>query len=75
MAKISVIVPVYNTRKDYFEKCIESIQKQTMKELEIIIVNDGSNKEIENLCNQYNENDNRIKVIHQNQHIVNIINI
>ena len=46
-----------------------------MKELEIIIVNDGSNKEIENLCNQYNENDNRIKVIHQNQHIVNIINI
>ena len=39
--KLSVIIPVYNTEQ-YIEKCLDSIANQTMKDLEIIIVNDGS---------------------------------
>ena len=41
MPKISVIVPVYNTEK-YVEKCLKSIVEQKMKDIEIIVVNDGS---------------------------------
>ena len=41
MPKISVIIPVYNTEK-YIEKCLDSIYNQKMKDIEIIIVNDGS---------------------------------
>lgn len=41
MKKISVIVPVYNVEK-YIEKCIRSIMEQTLEEIEIIIINDGS---------------------------------
>ena len=41
MIKVSIIVPVYNTSK-YLEKCIDSLINQTLKEIEIIVINDGS---------------------------------
>ncbi len=61
---ISVIIPIYNSEK-YLKKCIESIVKQTYKDLEIILVNDGSTDSCGKICDDYAENDNRIKVIHQ----------
>lgn len=62
--KITVIVPVYNVEK-YLHKCIDSIINQTYKELEIILVNDGSPDNSASICDEYARKDNRIKVIHQ----------
>jgi glycosyltransferase involved in cell wall biosynthesis len=61
---ISVIVPVYNAEK-YLPKCIESIQNQTYRNLEIILVNDGSTDNSLAICYQYSEKDKRIIVITQ----------
>ena len=62
MARVSVIVPVYNTGK-YVEKCLNSLTNQTIKdELEIIIINDGSTDNSENVILKYKaENPNIIK--------------
>lgn len=61
---LSVIVTVYNI-KEYLDKCIESICNQTYKNLEIIIVDDGSTDESSELCDSYALKDNRIKVLHK----------
>ena len=61
---ISVIVPVYNV-VDYLPKCLDSILNQTYKELEIVLIDDGSFDGSSEVCDQYAKNDNRIKVIHQ----------
>lgn len=64
MPKFSVIIPVYNTEK-YLDRCISSVIKQTYKDFEIILVNDGSKDNSGNICDEHKKNDNRIKVIHQ----------
>lgn len=61
---ISVVVPIYNVEK-YLERCIESIRCQTYSNLEIILVDDGSPDNCGNICDDYEEKDNRIKVIHK----------
>ena len=61
---ISVIVPIYNVEK-YLAECIESIIKQTYKNLEIILINDGSTDSSCEICNEYKEKDNRNKVINK----------
>jgi len=61
---ISVIVPVYNVEK-YLTRCIESIINQTYKNLEIILVDDGSTDGSAFICDEYAKNDLRIKVIHK----------
>lgn len=62
MKKISVIVPVYNVEK-YIEKCIRSIMKQTLEEIEIIVVNDGSLDRSLEIIDRLMKEDQRIKVI------------
>ncbi len=62
--KVSVIVPVYNTEK-YLERCINSIKNQSLKEIEIIIVDDGSKEECARLCDSISKEDSRIKVVHK----------
>ena len=62
--KISVIVPVYNVEQ-YLERCVESIINQTYKNLEIILVDDGSTDNSGKLCDELAKKDNRIKVIHK----------
>lgn len=57
--KISVIVPVYNTEK-YLSKCLDSILNQTLKDIEVIVVNDGSKDNSQTIINQYKNNDSRI---------------
>lgn len=64
MEKISVIVPVYNVEK-YLHRCIDSILSQTYRNLEIILVNDGSTDNSGEICEWYKEQDKRIKVIHK----------
>lgn len=61
---ISVIVPVYNVEK-YLEKCVNSIIKQSYKNLEIILVDDGSTDNSGKICDEFALKDNRIKVIHK----------
>lgn len=62
--KFSVIVPIYNVEK-YLRKCIDSILKQTYRNFELILVDDGSPDECPNICDEYAKNDKRIKVIHK----------
>ena len=61
---VSVIVPVYNVEK-YLKRCLESIINQTYRELEIILVDDGSKDESGKICEQYGKIDKRIKIIHK----------
>ena len=62
--KISVVVPVYKVEA-YLSKCINSIINQTYKNLEIILVDDGSPDRCGEICDDFSKKDERIKVIHQ----------
>ena len=61
---ISVIVPIYNVEK-YLDRCVDSIVNQTYRNLEIILVDDGSPDNCPQLCNEWAKKDNRIKVVHK----------
>ncbi|MCR5636948.1 MAG: glycosyltransferase [Clostridiales bacterium] len=61
---ISVIVPIYNV-EEYLDSCVKSILLQTYKNLEIILVDDGSPDKCGAMCDNYAEIDDRIKVIHK----------
>ena len=61
---ISVIVPIYKVEA-YLERCIGSIVNQTYKNLEIILVDDGSPDSCPDICDAWKEKDDRIKVIHK----------
>lgn len=62
--KVSIVVPVYNTER-YLYRCLKSIRGQTLKEIEIILVNDGSEDCSGEICNKYAAEDDRIHVIHK----------
>lgn len=64
MAKVSIIVPVYNVEK-YLRKCLDSLINQTLKDIEIICVNDGSKDNSPKILEEYAKKDNRIIVINQ----------
>ena len=61
---ISIIVPVYNTRQ-YLDKCVESIVKQTYDNIEVLLIDDGSTDGSDKLCDKWLKKDNRIKVYHK----------
>lgn len=62
--KISIIVPIYNVEK-YIGKCINSIINQTYKNLEVILVDDGSPDNCGRICDEFAKQDSRIRVIHK----------
>lgn len=64
MVKVSIIVPVYNVDK-YLEKCLDSLINQTLKDIEIICVNDGSTDTSQKILEKYSKKDNRITIINQ----------
>lgn len=64
---MSVIIPVYNVENN-IAYCIESVLRQTYKNLEILIIDNGSTDNSYNICKKYANTDNRIKVIHQENH-------
>ena len=61
---ISVIVPVYNVER-YLRQCIESITNQSYKNLQIILIDDGSKDNSGKICDEYAEKDKRVEVIHK----------
>lgn len=64
MPLISISVPVYNVDK-YLHQCLDSLLNQTLTDIEIIIVDDGSTDGSSQICDEYANNDRRIKVIHK----------
>lgn len=64
MVKVSVIVPVYNV-ENYLEYCLSGLLNQTLQDIEIICVNDGSTDNSINILQRYQQTDNRIKIITQ----------
>lgn len=61
---VSIIVPVYRVER-YLRKCLDSLISQTYKNIEIILVDDGSPDNCPQICDEYAQSDSRIKVIHQ----------
>ena len=64
MTKVSVVIPVYNVER-YLSKCLDSVINQTMEDIEIICVNDGSTDNSLKILKEYAEKDNRIRIIDQ----------
>lgn len=62
MAKVSIIVPTYNVEM-YLDECLESIVRQTLKDIEIICINDGSTDGSLDIIKKYAENDNRFIIV------------
>lgn len=62
--KISVVLPIYNVEK-YLNRCLKSVVNQTYKNIEIILVDDGSTDQCPELCEEWSRKDKRIKVIHK----------
>lgn len=63
MPEISIIIPIYNTQK-YIEKCLRSLEKQTMKNFEIILVNDGSTDNTEKIVKRYINEHKNLNIIY-----------
>nr|WP_315170125.1 glycosyltransferase [uncultured Flavobacterium sp.] len=62
--KISIIIPIYNVEK-YLSRCMDSILNQTLKDIEIIMVDDESPDKCPSMCDEYARQDSRVKVIHK----------
>lgn len=67
MPKVSIIIPVYNVEK-YLGQCLDSVVGQTLSDIEVICVNDGSSDNSLDILNEYAARDSRIKVISQDNH-------
>lgn len=63
------VVPVYNTKKEYLDKCITSLIKQTYPYVKVVLVDDGSRVEIASLCDEWSLVDNRIVSIHHENNL------
>ena len=64
MPKVSIIIPCYGVEK-YLDRCMDSILKQTLNDIEIILVDDGSPDRVPEMCDNYASRDPRIRVIHK----------
>ena len=62
--KVSIIIPVYKVEA-YIRECLDSVIRQTYKNLEIILVDDGSPDQCGQICDEYAQEDSRIQVIHK----------
>ena len=62
-AEISIVIPIYNAEKT-LRRCIDSAVNQTYRDIEIILVDDGSTDNSGRICDEYAERDARIRVIH-----------
>lgn len=62
--KVSIVVPIYGVEK-YLHQCVDSILAQTLKDIEIILVDDGSKDRCPEIVDEYAKKDKRVKVIHK----------
>ena len=74
MDLITIIVPVYNVER-YIVECIESLLNQTYKNLEIILVDDGSTDKSGEICENYANTYSRVKVIHKKMKALDLLEI
>lgn len=65
--KISIIIPVYNSEK-YISRCIDSVLSQSFKEIELLLINDGSKDNSGKICDEYAKKDARVRVYHNDNH-------
>ena len=64
MPKLSVIIPVYKV-EDYLERCVRSVLNQSYKDVELVLVDDGSPDRCPQICDELATEDGRIKVVHK----------
>ena len=64
MPKVSIIVPIYNVER-YLDRCMDSLLHQTLEDIELILVDDGSPDQCPQMCEKYAELDSRVKVVHK----------
>ena len=64
MPNVSIIIPIYNVEQ-YLRRCVDSVLQQTLENIEIILVDDGSPDNCPLICDQYKAQDNRVKVVHK----------
>lgn len=64
MPKVSIVVPVYKVEK-YLVRCVKSLSNQTLEDIEIILVDDGSPDNCGHMCDEFEKTDSRIKVVHK----------
>lgn len=64
MPKVSIIVPIYDVEK-YLDRCMQTLLNQTLKDIEIILVDDGSPDRCPQMCDEYAKKDSRVKVVHK----------
>ena len=64
MAKVSIVIPVYNVEK-YLRECLDSVKNQTLRDIEIICVDDGSTDCSGEILDEYAKQDNRFHIIHK----------
>lgn len=62
---VSIIIPIYNIQ-EYIKPCLESVLGQTYNDIEVILINDGSSDDSGSICDSYANQDDRVRVIHQN---------
>lgn len=62
---VSIIIPIYNIQ-EYIKPCLESVLRQTHNDIEVILINDGSSDDSGSICDSYANQDDRVRVIHQN---------
>lgn len=62
--KVSIVVPIYKVEK-YIDRCLDSLLNQTLKDIEIILVDDGSPDNCPKICDEYVQKDARVRVIHK----------
>jgi len=62
---VSIIIPVYNAKIEYFHECMRSVLGQTYTDIEAVLVDDGATEELRHACEEYAERDSRVLVIHQ----------
>lgn len=72
--KISVIIPIYNV-ENYLERCLNTVCGQVYKNLEIILIDDGSTDNSLQVCKKFEKRDDRIKVIHLRKRIFSELTI
>ena len=64
MIKVSVVIPVYNV-EDFLEECLDSVINQTLEDIEVICIDDGSTDNSLEILNNYSKKDSRIQIIIQ----------
>ena len=68
---VSIVVPIYNVEK-YLEQCLNSLQNQTYKKLQIILINDGSPDKSKAICERYCKIDNRFQLINKDNEVLDM---